>query len=122
MLSVQLDRKGNLLIARVAGIVPSGSEGNQTVAPARDQILRAIDGDPSLTSLLLDFSRLQYSFGDSVGSLWILPWQRRLAVVILATGATAAALRSLIALSIPVPLVSEEAEAIRLCESTQQRR
>lgn len=98
----------DVLVVSFSGTIPPGSEGNADAAAGRDYIKVHLTQDHA--ALILDLTRLDYVFGDSVGS-WFLhhPLPTRLVV----SGATGKALRSLISASGLEEVVGEDA----LCSS-----
>jgi hypothetical protein len=62
-------------LIKLSGVVPPGTDGNDTISVCWDQISRSVDilAAPGRT-LVYDFTDLRYSLGDHLGAfLWVLP-------------------------------------------------
>lgn len=109
--------QGPVPVISVSGFVPPCAEGNASIDSLRPQ-LESIAGQYRDRPIILDFLEVEYSFGDHFGSLWILPMAKHnCKPTIVAEGATADALKSLIAISIPVTIFPTLIEALSQIES-----
>lgn len=98
----------DVLVVSFSGTIPPGSEGNPDAAAGRDYIEAHLTQDHA--ALILDLTRLDYVFGDSIGS-WFL--RHPLPTRLVATGATGDAVRSLISACGLEEIIGEDA----LCSS-----
>jgi hypothetical protein len=83
---------------KIAGILPSGSNGNETMSTCFMKISGAVDFQASLSrKVIYDMTGLQYDFGDHIGAfLWNLPaLLDGVSIMVAATGGTRENLESL---------------------------
>ena len=85
-------------IVKIAGILPSGSNGNETMSTCFLKISKGVDFQASPSrKLIYDMTGLQYAFGDHIGAfLWNLPaLLDGVSIMVAATGSTRKNLESL---------------------------
>src|SRR5437868_4656390 len=105
---------------RVVGDVLLGSAGNSDIGEIRNQILKIIELlDPLKTVVILNFSTLNYTFGDSIASLWMTLMTDDFEVCIVAEGNTYKSIGSLIRITLPVPIFQSVPECLVYCERSR---
>jgi hypothetical protein len=72
--------------------------------------------------MVFDFRRLEYTYGNSIGMLWVGYAARGTPVVIVAEGPVKAGLEGLIKVSLPVPVIQTEEEALWLLDEIVSKR
>lgn len=110
------ESRGQLVyVARISGKLPHGSSGNSLV----NEWVQRIEGELPRASgkevgLVLDLTGLAYEWGDSLASLWLAPMSRNVSCVVVARGSTRTAIEELTKLSLPVDVVGQVREALRV--------
>jgi hypothetical protein len=86
-----------LLVAVFHGTLPAGSECNAHVSEWQRRIEATLsERSAGAKGLVLDMTRLDYSFGDAIGGLWLVPTSRGIPCAVAAQGRTADAIRRLL--------------------------
>ncbi len=91
----------------LSGRLPEGSAGNQDVDTVLKAVKRAI-AEHELKEAIVDCRMLQYTFGDSLGSIWLTLRRAGIDCEIIATGQTRLAIEQLMEVSIRVPVVEPD--------------
>jgi hypothetical protein len=89
---------GSIPIVKISGILPSGSNGNETMSTCFLKVSREVDIQASPSrKLIYDMTGLRYDFGDHIGAfLWNLPaLLDGVSIMVAATGSTRKNLESL---------------------------
>lgn len=92
------DSAWSIPIVKIAGILPSGSDGNETMSTCFLNVSRVVDFQASPSrKLIYDMTGLRYDFGDHIGAfLWNLPaLLDGVSIMVAATGSTRENLESL---------------------------
>jgi hypothetical protein len=97
----------NLDLFAASGVLGVGSRGNDTPDRWKPVVLSACLASPAnRVPAVFDFSGLEYRWGDYLVSFFVILFRAGIMPAIIATGETRAALKTLNALSLRVPLFS----------------
>ncbi len=99
-----LSQSGKACSLTLSGTCPVGSKQNDSMAKVVGELER-LQESSGFESLTIDCKALDYSGGDAIASIWLTMIQRGVRCEIMASGKTRAALESLMAMSISVPIV-----------------
>jgi hypothetical protein len=92
------DSAWSIPIVKITGLLPSGSDGNETMSTCFLNVSRVVDFQASPSrKLIYDMTNLRYDFGDHIGAfLWNLPaLLDGVSIMVAATGSTRENLESL---------------------------